>query len=40
MDLATAGGKLYGLFFKGANKSTVWYNVKAFNDAGVQPPET
>jgi alpha-glucoside transport system substrate-binding protein len=33
-------GKLYGFVFKGANKSTVWYNVKAFNDAGVQPPQT
>ena len=40
VDLATVDGKLYGLFFKGANKSTVWYNVKAFNDAGVQPPQT
>ena len=40
MDLATVNGKLYGLFFKAANKSTVWYNVKAFNDAGVQPPKT
>lgn len=40
MDLATVNGTLYGLFFKGANKSTVWYNVKAFSDAGVQPPKT
>ena len=40
MDLATVNGKLYGLFFKAANKSTVWYNVKAFDDAGVQPPKT
>jgi ABC-type glycerol-3-phosphate transport system substrate-binding protein len=34
----TVNGKLYGLFFKGANKSTVWYNVHAFEDAGVEPP--
>jgi len=40
IDLATVDGKLYGLFFKGANKSTVWYNVKAFQDAGVEPPTT
>jgi alpha-glucoside transport system substrate-binding protein len=33
-------GKLYGLFFKGANKSTVWYNTHAFKDAGVEPPAT
>lgn len=38
--LGSDNGTLYGLFFKGANKSTVWYNVKAFNDAGVQPPQT
>jgi alpha-glucoside transport system substrate-binding protein len=35
----TVNGKLYGLFFKGANKSTVWYNVHAFKDAGVTPPK-
>jgi alpha-glucoside transport system substrate-binding protein len=39
LDLGTVDGKLYGVFFKGANKSTVWYNVKAFEDAGVEPPE-
>ena len=33
-------GHLYGLVFKGANKSTVWYNVPAFQDAGVTPPRT
>ncbi|HWH13403.1 MAG TPA: extracellular solute-binding protein [Miltoncostaeaceae bacterium] len=31
---------LYGLFFKGANKSTVWYNPRVFEDAGVEPPTT
>jgi alpha-glucoside transport system substrate-binding protein len=40
LDLGTVDGKLYGLFFKGANKSTVWYNVPVFEDAGVEPPET
>jgi alpha-glucoside transport system substrate-binding protein len=39
IDLGTVEGKLYGVFFKGANKSTVWYNVQAFEDAGVEPPE-
>jgi alpha-glucoside transport system substrate-binding protein len=40
VDLGTIDGQLYGVFFKGANKSTVWYNVHAFNDAGVEPPST
>ena len=26
--------------FKGANKSTIWYNVAAFEEAGVEAPET
>lgn len=30
---------LYGVFFKGVNKSTVWYNVETFESAGVEPPE-
>src|SRR5690606_8270423 len=32
--------RLYSFLFKAANKSTVWYNVEAFNNAGVEPPET
>jgi alpha-glucoside transport system substrate-binding protein len=39
-DLGTVNGKLYGLVYKAANKSTFWYNVKALSDAGVQPPKT
>ena len=38
LDLGSVDGELYGLFFKGANKSTVWYNVAAFEDAGVEAP--
>jgi alpha-glucoside transport system substrate-binding protein len=39
--LATDGGKTYGVYFKGANKSTVWYNVKSLSDAGItSPPAT
>ncbi len=38
--LGSANGKLYGLFFKASNKSTVWYNVKAFKNAGVKAPKT
>jgi alpha-glucoside transport system substrate-binding protein len=37
LQLGTVNGKLYGLFFKGADKSTVWYNVKSFKNAGVGP---
>jgi hypothetical protein len=33
-------GHLYGFLIKGANKSTVWYNVAAFKNAGVKPPAT
>jgi alpha-glucoside transport system substrate-binding protein len=42
-DVADAGavdGTQYGLMYKGANKSTVWYNVADFEEAGVDPPET
>ncbi|MDN5794972.1 MAG: extracellular solute-binding protein [Intrasporangium sp.] len=39
-DLGTVDGKLYGVWFKASNKSTVWYNVHSFEDAGVQPPKT
>jgi alpha-glucoside transport system substrate-binding protein len=40
LDLGTVNGRLYALFYKGTNKSTVWYNVKAFREAGVRPPKT
>jgi alpha-glucoside transport system substrate-binding protein len=40
IKLTTYNGKLYGLIFKGANKSTVWYNVPSFTNAGVKPPKT
>jgi alpha-glucoside transport system substrate-binding protein len=40
VELGTFDGKLYSFLFKGANKSTVWYNVPAFQDAGVEPPKT
>jgi alpha-glucoside transport system substrate-binding protein len=40
LKLGTVNGKLYGLFFKGANKSTVWYATAAFKTAGVKSPKT
>lgn len=33
--LGSYNDKLYGVFFKGANKSTFWYNTKAVKSAGV-----
>ncbi|MFJ6216376.1 ABC transporter substrate-binding protein [Streptomyces sp. NPDC092296] len=39
-DLGAYGGKQYGVYFKAANKSTVWYNTKVFADAGVSEPKT
>jgi alpha-glucoside transport system substrate-binding protein len=36
--LGSAGGKLYGVWFKAANKSLIWYNVDVFERAGVVPP--
>jgi ABC-type glycerol-3-phosphate transport system substrate-binding protein len=37
--LATIDGKLYGVFFKVANKSVIWYRTDAFEQAGVVPPK-
>ncbi|HEY8582946.1 MAG TPA: extracellular solute-binding protein [Capillimicrobium sp.] len=40
VELGTIDGKIYSFVFKAANKSTVWFNTKAFEDAGVEPPAT
>lgn len=40
IDLGSVDGELYGVYFKGANKSTWWYNTKVFQQAGVEPPAT
>jgi len=40
VKLGTINGKIYSFIPKGANKSTVWYNVSAFKNAGIQPPKT
>ncbi|MEV4194840.1 ABC transporter substrate-binding protein [Streptomyces toxytricini] len=39
-ELGAVGGTQYGVYYKAANKSLVWYNAKAFEAAGVQPPKT
>ncbi len=33
-------GTFYGLYFKAAHKSTVWYSPDALDQAGVEPPRT
>jgi alpha-glucoside transport system substrate-binding protein len=40
VTLGTVNGTLYGLFFKASNKSTIWYSVSAFKNAGITPPKT
>ena len=40
VTLGTYSGHLYGMVFKGANKSTIWYSTTAFENAGVKPPKT
>ncbi|GAA1378090.1 ABC transporter substrate-binding protein [Catellatospora chokoriensis] len=39
-QLGTVDGKLYGVYFKVANKSVVWYRTDKFTEAGVQAPAT
>jgi alpha-glucoside transport system substrate-binding protein len=39
-DLGSVDGRLYAVWFKAANKSLVWYDVGAFERAGVIPPAT
>jgi alpha-glucoside transport system substrate-binding protein len=38
-DVGAVDGTQYGVMYKGANKSTIWYNVASFEEAGVEPPE-
>ena len=39
VDLGTVNGSFYSLVYKADNKSTVFYNVQAYKDAGVTPAE-
>jgi len=36
--LGSVGGTLYGVWFKAANKSLIWYNEGVFENEGVAPP--
>ncbi|MCX7520791.1 extracellular solute-binding protein [Microbacterium sp. STN6] len=40
VDLGSVDGKAYGIWFKGSNKSTVWYNTKVYDQAGATVPKT
>jgi ABC-type glycerol-3-phosphate transport system substrate-binding protein len=39
-ELATRDGTTYGVYFKGDNKSLVFYDVSVFDDLGITPPTT
>ncbi len=39
-EVGSVDGTLYGVWFKVAQKSTVWYNVNVLEGAGVEPPAT
>ncbi|MFF1375718.1 ABC transporter substrate-binding protein [Streptomyces sp. NPDC058308] len=39
-ELGAVDGKQYGVYFKAANKSLVWYNTRVFENAGVSAPKT
>ncbi len=38
-ELGTIDGKVYGMYFKVANKSVIWYRTDRFAEAGVTPPK-
>jgi ABC-type glycerol-3-phosphate transport system substrate-binding protein len=39
-DVGAIDGTQYAVMWKASNKSTIWYNVADFDEAGVEPPET
>ncbi|MFF8955718.1 ABC transporter substrate-binding protein [Streptomyces sp. NPDC014894] len=39
-EIGQVGGEQYGVYYKAANKSLVWYNTAAFENAGAQEPKT
>jgi alpha-glucoside transport system substrate-binding protein len=39
IEVGTFEDQLYAVLFKASNKSTYWYNVQAFQDAGVEATE-
>ncbi|MGW0335717.1 ABC transporter substrate-binding protein [Streptomyces sp. NPDC003011] len=39
-DIGTVDGKQYGVYYKAANKSLIWYNAQVFENAGATEPKT
>ncbi|MEU8650493.1 ABC transporter substrate-binding protein [Streptomyces sp. NPDC048737] len=39
-DIGKVGTEQYGVYYKAANKSLVWYNAKVFENAGASEPKT
>ncbi|MDQ1045997.1 ABC transporter substrate-binding protein [Streptomyces sp. V4I2] len=39
-DIGKVGGKQYGVYYKAANKSLIWYNAQVFENAGATEPKT
>jgi alpha-glucoside transport system substrate-binding protein len=40
VEHGSVDGVLYGMYYKVANKSVIWYRADAFAEAGVSPPRT
>ncbi|MEV5989294.1 ABC transporter substrate-binding protein [Streptomyces sp. NPDC052051] len=39
-DIGSVDGKPYGVYYKAANKSLIWYNAKVFENAGAKEAKT
>ncbi|MET9506414.1 ABC transporter substrate-binding protein [Streptomyces sp. NPDC006622] len=39
-DIGKVGAEQYGVYYKAANKSLIWYNTKVFENAGASEPKT
>ncbi|MFI9764109.1 ABC transporter substrate-binding protein [Streptomyces sp. NPDC051963] len=39
-DIGKVGSEQYGVYYKAANKSLIWYNTKVFENAGATEPKT
>ncbi|MEU0006970.1 ABC transporter substrate-binding protein [Streptomyces sp. NPDC006314] len=39
-DIGKVDGKQYGVYYKAANKSLIWYNAEVFENAGAKEPKT
>ncbi|MFC8985953.1 carbohydrate ABC transporter substrate-binding protein [Streptomyces sp. SID8111] len=39
-DIGAVDGEQYGVYYKAANKSLIWYNAQVFENAGADEPKT